>query len=214
MNNGNSGDRNSGHYNSRDHNSGHYNSGHYNSRDHNSGHYNSGNYNSGDRNSGHYNSGNYNSGHYNSGIFNSGNYNSGFFNSTTPKLRMFNTDVVNVNVNDIELCFPYINITKWINEIDMSKEEKQNNPSFHVNKGYLKTTSYKEAWKIWWVNANNEDKNKIKNLPNFDSVVFFDITGIEIEVDLNNEKKKLLTKAEKLMNTSKDLMNKAKSIIG
>ena len=77
----NSGDRNSGNWNSGDCNSGDWNSGNRNSGDRNSGNWNSGDRNSGSRNSGNRNSGNCNSGNRNSGDRNSGDCNSGDWNS-------------------------------------------------------------------------------------------------------------------------------------
>ena len=77
----NSGDWNSGDWNSGDRNSGDWNSGDWNSGDRNSGDWNSGDWNSGNRNSGDWNSGNRNSGNRNSGDWNSGDCNSGDWNS-------------------------------------------------------------------------------------------------------------------------------------
>ena len=76
------------------------NSGDDNSGRYNSGHYNSGDDNSGNRNSGHYNSGDCNSGNRNSGDCNSGNWNScsresGYFNSVASEtIRVFNKELL------------------------------------------------------------------------------------------------------------------------
>ena len=91
----NSGDCNSGNCNSGDCNSGNRNSGNWNSGDCNSGNWNSGNWNSGDCNSGNWNSGNWNSGFCNSGNYNSGDwnkssFNNGCFNTIEPTIMMFN----------------------------------------------------------------------------------------------------------------------------
>ena len=92
----NTGDYNSGDRNTGDYNSGYYNTGNVNSGDKNSGYDNTGNYNSGDRNTGEYNSGDrntgfYNSGDYNSGFYNTGDFNSGFYNTGNFNTGFFNT---------------------------------------------------------------------------------------------------------------------------
>ena len=185
----NSGDYNSGNRNSGDYNSGNYNSGNRNSGNRNSGNYNSGNYNSGYYNSGYYNSGNRNSGYYNSGNrnsgnYNSGNYNSGYYNTNSPCVRLFNknTDIqfnefVNSNYYNALNSSSFI-LNEWIY---YTEEEKKNDKAKELIGGYLKTYEYKEAYKNWWNNMSNYNKNVIKNLPNFDKNIFLEITGINVD---------------------------------
>ena len=185
----NSGNSNSGHSNSGNSNSGHSNSGHRNSGNSNSGNRNSGNGNSGNRNSGNrnsgdWNSGDWNSGDWNSGIWNSGDWNSGYFNSTTPDIiRVFNKDCERSKWdNAIKPSFVYkiyTNVWIWIN--DMSDQEKIDNPNAFVCNGYLKTFTYKEAWKNAFNNATKEDIKLLKKLPNFDPIIFEEISGIKID---------------------------------
>jgi len=200
--------------NSGDGNSGHWNSGHWNSGDWNSGHGNSGHGNSWDRNSGDGNSGHGNSGHRNSGDWNSGHWNSGMFNSNEPFLRMFNKETI-LKKSEFDCSKININlkINEWVPEKKMNDEEKKSNPKFFVTKGYLKTIDYKEAWKIAWKDTTEETKNFIKNLPNFDSVIFYDIAGIDLSVDTDKIKKDMIEQAEKLLSAGKELLNKAKSIL-
>ena len=170
---GNSGNRNSGDYNSGYRNSGNCNSGNCNSGDYNSGSYNSGNYNPGNRNSGNCNSGNYNS----------GNRNSGDCNSDTPTtVRVFNKEI-NREVWESAKIPQFFNIspTRFVFEYEMTKEEKEANKGWENVGGYLKTMDYKEAWQESYRNASQEDRDLVKNLPNFDADVFFDITGIRVE---------------------------------
>jgi len=179
----NSGYSNSGNSNSGSRNSGNRNSGNWNSGYSNSGYSNSGNWNSGYRNSGDSNSGNSNSGNWNSGNWNSGDSNSGFFNSDTPdKIRAFNKDCDRDFWNNSEKpnFISDIVINKWITELNMTDEEKKENPDFHVREGYLKTIDYKEAWKIAYNNSSEEDKRLLLKLPNFDANVFEEITGINV----------------------------------
>jgi len=62
----------------------------------------------------------------------------------------------------------------------MSEQEKIENPSFHVCKGYLKVYDYKEAFKRSWDSASDEDRALLFKLPNFDAKVFKEISGIDV----------------------------------
>jgi hypothetical protein len=177
-------------------NSGYRNSGDCNSGDCNSGDCNSGDWNSGDRNSGDWNLGDRNSGTWNSGDRNSGSWNScdketGYFNSIqSDTIRIFNKPCKIEDWENAETPnFIYFNLTEWINECDMTDEEKENNPSYTTKQGYLKAYTYKEAWASAWEKATKEDKQLLYDLPNFNSEVFKEITGI----DVNAEEKKTVT---------------------
>ena len=180
----NSGDRNSGDRNSGDRNSGYWNSGNWNSGDRNSGDRNSGNRNSGNRNSGYWNSGDRNSGDRNSGNGNSGNGNSGWFNTNEPNARFFNKDT-DIKLSDFYSSdkvpsYEGFDICKWIPESEMTDQEKIDNPRFNITEGYLKTYTYKEAWKNFWAVTPEENKKKFLALPNFDAIIFEEITGINV----------------------------------
>ena len=180
----NKGNSNSGNSNSGNSNSGDWNSGNSNSGYRNSGYRNSGNWNSGYSNSGNSNSGNWNSGHSNSGNSNSGDRNSGDFNSTTPDtIRCFNKDVDRETWEQADKPrFIYnVNPNIWVHELDMTDDEKEEFSKFHDRGGYLKTIEYKEAWKIAWDDASEEDKTLLSKLPNFDADVFEEITGINVK---------------------------------
>ncbi len=179
----NSGHRNSGDWNSGDWNSGHWNSGDRNSGDWNSGDRNSGHWNSGHRNSGDWNSGDRNSGDWNSGDWNSGHQNSGYFCSQTPDtILAFNKPC---DREEWEAAykpnFLLLDLTYWVDESDMTDEEKADDPNFYVRGGQLRTKDYKQAWKDSWNAAHPEDRIRIKDLPNFDAEVFYEITGIRVE---------------------------------
>jgi len=180
----NSGYRNSGNRNSGDWNSGYRNSGNSNSGDRNSGYSNSGNSNSGDSNSGDSNSGYSNSGYSNSGDWNSGDRNSGFFNSITPiDIIIFNKSCKKEKWdNAIKPNFIYnININQWISFYNMNNKEKKEKPNAYVCNGYLKTITYKKAWKLAFIKADKNDIKLLKALPNFNKKVFEEITGIKIK---------------------------------
>ena len=72
-----------------------------------------------------------------------------------------------------------LKITKWICWNDMTDYEKKDNPKAFVCEGYLKVFEYKEAWGNLWETLSEKERNLFKTLPNFDSEVFEEITGIK-----------------------------------
>lgn len=196
----NSGDHNSGYHNSDDYNSGHHNSGSYNSGDHNygdhnAGYHNSGYYNSGDHNAGYCNSGHYNSGRSNTGAHNSGDYNTGMFNTDTPFMRMFNrsTDIRVYSDEMDAITFPeflYFSLTEWVYSREMTEQEKQEHPHHETTEGYLKTFTYKEAFRKSWDATTDEDRRLVLDLPNFDNDIFLEISGIDVHTELGIAKLK------------------------
>ena len=137
---------------------------------------NTGNWNSGACNSGNRNSGDCNSGDYNSGNWNSGDRNSGYFNTNEPQIRIFNKLTNKKNIN-----FPswlYFDLNVWIDVKDMTEEEKKKFWWYKTVKGYLRTISYKEAWKIAFDKASKNEIKETLELPNFNYQIFEEITGI------------------------------------
>ena len=195
----NSGDWNSGDWNSGDWNSGNRNSGDWNSGNRNSGNRNSGDWNSGLRNSGDCNSGNRNSGDCNSGDWNSGDWNSGdwnkasfclgCFNTVNQKLKFFDKET-DITFNQWRNSDAYYLLSRiddspvdWIWEDDMTDEEKESNPDYEINGGYLKVRNTSNAIKEWWKSLDLHERNIIKNIPNFDEDKFKLITGIDVNED-------------------------------
>ena len=72
-------------------------------------------------------------------------------------------------------------LNKWISESEMTDDEKKADPNFFVRQGYLKTYSWTDAWANFWKDTSEENRQKFLDLPNFDSEVFKDITGIDVE---------------------------------
>ena len=193
--NSNSGNRNSGYWNSGNRNSGYWNSGYWNSGTRNSGNRNSGNRNSGDWNSGDWNSGNRNSGNWNSGNRNSGNRNSGDWNSGDWSSGLFNTEKnpkIKIFDKDSDWTFeewtesearfimnscPYT-YSDFINESDMTEEEKENHPEYKTIGGYIKTyVATKEDKEKWWNELGENKKDIIRALPNFNFDKFRQCVG-------------------------------------
>ena len=69
------------------------------------------------------------------------------------------------------------NLTEWVEYTD---EEKKDDIDKAMIGGYLKEYTYKEACENWWENMTKKNKMIILSIPNFDKVVFEDITGIKI----------------------------------
>ena len=213
----NTGTDNTGNGNSGNGNSGYWNSGDGNSGDGNSGDGNSGNRNSGDGNSGNGNSGNRNSGDGNSGNGNSGYGNSteretGIFNTTPGTLRMFNkpTDLKWDDIDHPDFDEFYLN--KWIPELEMTTEEKKAEPEFHVRQGYLKTFTWEEAWANYWRDCNEDEKQKVLNLPNFSSEIFKEVTGIDVEVSNTPETIEIGGQVYEVSDELKESLKKLKKV--
>ena len=190
----NSGDCNSGNRNSGDCNSGNRNSGDWNSGDCNSGDWNSGDCNSGNRNSGDCNSGNRNSGDCNSGDCNSGDWNKasyclGCFNTVSQKLKFFDeeTDVTFEDWRRSEAYYLLSQIDdkplEWVWACSMSDQEKEENPDWEINDGYLKKRDVSKANLKWWHSLTKRQKKIIQNIPNFNAEKFKLITGIDVNED-------------------------------
>ena len=180
----NRGNSNSGNWNSGNRNSGNCNSGNWNS-----GNCNSGDWNSGNRNSGDWNSGECNSGNWNSGDWNKTSFSNGCFNTVLPKIYMFNKPTdwtlehwVNCRarylLNQIDDC-----PIEYVYLYDMTDEEKAAHPEAETTGGYLKERTTADNARKWWKGLNADDRNIIFSLPNFDAVIFKEITGIDVSKD-------------------------------
>ena len=179
---GNTGNRNTGYY-----NTGYYNTGYYNTGNSNTGDSNTGNRNTGNSNTGDSNTGNRNTGYYNTGDFNIGDYNTGCFNTKNSKIKMFNKDSditymdwLNSEAISImdRICFETV---EWIAASGMTEEEKKKYPSYKTTGGYLRKRDTSECYKEWWEDLTDEEKDIIKDIPNFDVDIFKEITGIDVE---------------------------------
>ena len=83
--------------------------------------------------------------------------------------------------------FFYFCLTEWIESAKMSENEKNDNPSHTTTGGYLKTHEYKDAWRIAWDGADQSERKKTLDLPNFDADIFLEITGIDVRVELSDK---------------------------
>ncbi len=200
---------NTGYCNTGDCNTGDRNTGYWNTGDRNTGYWNTGNWNTGYCNTGDRNTGYWNTGYCNTGDWNTGNWNTGYFNTSTPdQINVF--DVL-TNKTEWDNCdkpnFIYFNLTVWVPMSEMTYKEKEDNPEYGNTEGYLRKLDYKEAFKDSYDKADEEDRKKIFNLPNFNADKFLDISGIDVRVDNEQETKKkaLIAKANELLEQAKNM---------
>jgi hypothetical protein len=171
--------------NTGDCNIGMYNSGNHNFGYRNSGDGNLGYCNSGCRNSGCHNSGNLNSGNWNSGSWNSGDRNSGYFNTSAQNVIFcFNKPTKNEVIKFPD--FLYFNLIEWVCVEDMTDKEKEEHPEHITTGGFLRRMAYKEAFRKSFESAKKEENwqkqlAELKAIPNFNSRIFYEISGIKPE---------------------------------
>ena len=184
----NTGSCNAGDWNAGDWNTGNKNAGDWNTGDCNTGDCNTGSSNTGDCNAGDWNTGSSNTGDRNTGDWNAGNWNTGFFNTNDGVLFAFNKPLKMsrsefLNNKGIKILNWNYENNWWIYSQHMTDEEKAAHPEHITTGGYLKTVSFKEACKIMWEKLIDEEKAEVTKIPNFDSKIFEEITGIKVEMN-------------------------------
>ena len=164
------------------------NTGNWNTGNWNTGDSNTGDNNTGDNNTGYSNTGNSNNGNSNTGNWNTGNRNTGYFNIDNPKVRIFWKETDTKRGDIIFPDFLYFNLTEWIDEKDMTDEQKINNTDYKTTWWILVKYDYKEAFQRSYNNLSKEKKERqtkqLKDLPNWDPDIFFIISGIRIDDDI------------------------------
>lgn len=143
---------------------------------------NTGRGNTGDRNTGDRNTGNRNTGDWNITDFSTG-----CFNTKEEKIRLFNKrskwtyrDWRCSSARDLMCDCPHTK-TVWISKKYMTDSEKEENPTWECTGGYLKIIEVtNEDKQNWWDNLEDEEREAVMSLPNFDKDIFKEITGIEV----------------------------------
>lgn len=126
------------------------------------------------------NTGNGNSGSYSTGCFNTGVSTIDFFNR--PSDWTFR-DWLSSDARCILESMPH-NHNKWRWFCDMSDAEKAEHPEAETTDGDLKRMVVgTEEVNRWWKELATKDKRTVMALPNFDSAIFEEITGIKIDED-------------------------------
>ena len=182
----NTGNRNTGNRNTGNRNTGNWNTGNWNTGNWNTGNWNTGNCNTGDRNTGNCNTGDRNTGNWNTGDWNKSSRNTGCFNTEEQKIMLFNKPS-NMTYNDwFRSDARYLlnqipkNVVEWVYEENMTDEEKAAHTTYETTGGYLRVLDESESAQIWWDGLSETDKSTIKAIPNFDSEIFEECTGIKI----------------------------------
>ena len=148
----NTGNRNTRYWNTGNRNTGDWNTGDWNTGDCNTGDCNTGDCNTGDCNTGDWNTGNWNTGDWNTGDWNTGNSNTGFFNTITPEtILIFNKEYSR---------------TEW---------DEFNKPDFIY---FKPKENYKKSFIESFNKTTKEDVELLLKLPNFDYVIFEEISSI------------------------------------
>lgn len=185
----NTGNTNTGYMNNVFHNTGDRNIGYYNTGDCNTGNKNTGSKNTGDMNTGDCNTGNCNTGDWNRSSFNTG-----CFNTVEQKIMLFNkpsgmtySEWMNSDARWLLNKIPK-DVVKWIDSADMTDEEKEQHLEYKTTDGYLKVLDEAESRQNWWNNLSDSDKDIIKSIPNFDSDIFEECTGIKVDYDCPDNK--------------------------
>ena len=131
-----------------------------------------------------------NSGDSNSGSWNSGSWNSGYFNVDSPLVRIFGKET-DVKKEDID--FPswlYFDLTQWVShDTATDKEKKEHKNEIKIFGGFLKTLTYKEAFRLAWNKAEFSERKKLFSLPNWNNEIFMQISGIDAEKEIAEEEK-------------------------
>ena len=179
---------NTGNGNTGNVNSGKGNTGNWNIGNRNTGDLNIGSWNTGNLNTGNWNTGDWNTGSWNTGDWNKSSFNNGCFMTEEPTIMMFNKPTSwtyhtwrNSHAHYYLDQIPRPRyVVEWIYENDMTDEEKENHPEYKTIGGYLKVLDETECAQMWWDNANEEVKQCILDLPNFDAGIFKECTGIDV----------------------------------
>ena len=106
----------------------------------------------------------------------------------TPKLTLFEkpTDMTAEEINEIPgvriLNWNYEN-NWWIYSQNMTDKEKAAHPEHETLGGYLKYIPFKDACALMWNNLTSEEKELVKQIPNFDADIFYRITGVKVDDD-------------------------------
>ena len=143
--------------------------------------------NTGNRNTGDWNTGDWNTGDWNTGDWNKSSFNNGCFMTEEPKIFMFNNssdwtylDWMQSNARSFLNEIPK-NVVEWVYSEDMTEEEKTAYPTHETTGGYLKVLDESECAQLWWDGLPDYKKDTIRDLPNFDSEIFKQCTGITIK---------------------------------
>ena len=183
----NTGNRNTGNRNTGNRNTGDCNTGDWNTGNRNTGNCNTGDWNTGNRNTGDWNTGDWNTGNRNTGDWNKSSFNTGCFNTEEQKIMLFNKPSNMTYREWLESDARWLlnqipkDVVEWVYEEDMTDEEKAAHPTYETTGGYLKVLDESECGQLWWGSLSDRRKDIIRAIPNFDSDIFFQCTGVRVD---------------------------------
>lgn len=168
---GNTGDRNTGYRNIGDWNTGDCNTGDWNTGDRNTGYKNTGDWNTGDSNTGYRNTGDWNTTDRATGCFCTEQQSMKFFDKES--------DMTWEEWRNSKAYFLLCTIPKsvWIDWEDMTEDEQEQNPKAKTTGGFIRKLDLKEEAEKWWANLDEEEKEIIRAIPNYNRAKFRKIMG-------------------------------------
>ena len=186
------GDNSTGNWSTGNRSTGDYSTGYGSTGDRSTGDWSTGDWSTGDYSTGHRSTGDWSTGHRSTGDWSTSNYSTGHF--STEDYSGFGCFDKPCTLEEWHAAYKpswlYFDLTKWVPECDMTDEEKESNPTYDTTGGYLKVYDYKEAFQASYNEATREEQLKIKELPNFDTDKFYQISGIRIDEEPAEEEPK------------------------
>ena len=130
------------------------------------------------------NSGVDNLGFSNTGYSSIGERNTGAFCTGEKTMKFFNKDS-DWTENDFTNSKAWsllaeVDTKRWIPEHKMTDEEKKEHIGWARAEGFFRNIPFKQAFQDKWNNWTTANHKVFFSLPNFDSVIFFEITGVKI----------------------------------
>ena len=120
----------------------------------------------------------------NTGDWNTGNRNTGCFNTKEHNIFFFNrysdwsySDWLHSEARKLLNNMPK-DVVEWICTNNMTEEEKEKHPEHETTGGHLKVLDESECNQIWWDSLTENQKEIIKNIPNYNKAIFEEVTGI------------------------------------
>lgn len=197
------GNRSTGHCSTGHCSTGHWSTGDYSTGSCSTGSCSTGHRSTGDYSTGHYSTGNFSTGSHSTGHRSTGdwsisNFSSGHFSTIDHSgFGAFNKPCTPKEWDSAKKPeFLYFDLTVWVYSDSMTDVEKEDHPHHEVNGGYLKQLDYKSAFKSAYESATEEEKQQLLNLPNFDSDVFKEISGVD--VNACSKEKQLMIRLQSL----------------
>lgn len=70
---------------------------------------------------------------------------------------------------------------KWVSEEEMTVDDRKESTAWKTTRGCLKELDKSEGCQAWLDNLEENKKDVIRAIPNFDAEIFYECTGIKVE---------------------------------